>query len=67
MEFKLKTAIGEVIAVIETHPISPIKNICIGYIKDKPGLFVQADRISDAIEELQDSVQLWFDFQKDCF
>lgn len=63
IELKLKTEMGEVTACFVSSPISLMKNIYTGWIKEKPGVIVQADSIDEAIDELHISLKFMMEVE----
>lgn len=67
MELKIQTIAGELTAVIESYPINCYQDIYIGTFKEKPRVVVQADSVSEAIDELHISLKVWLRYEQECY
>lgn len=65
MELKLQTVYGELTGVFEATPLNCYQDVYTAWLKEKPSVIVQANSVSEAIDELHISLEVMMDFEND--
>lgn len=63
-EIVLETSSGKMTGVFVSNPISLIKNVYTAWIKEKPGVIVQADSVDEAIDDLYVALAMMLEVEK---
>jgi hypothetical protein len=63
MELKLQTKFGELTGVFMSEPRNCYQDIHTAWFKEQPNVIVQANSVSEAIDELYISLHVWEEFK----
>jgi len=64
LELTLETSSGKLTGVFLSTPINSYQNVYTAWLKEKPGVIVQADSINEAIDEIFVSLEMFLEVEK---